>query len=168
MKKRVLSLVAVIAALSLMLMGCGKAAEESKESSGAEVSVESVSSEESTVESTVESTIEEVSSESEEAARNITIEVVGKDGQSVSYEVKTDAEFLRGAMEAAEGLTFSGTEGEWGMMVDTVNDEVADYSVDGSYWAFYVNGEYCNFGIDSQPIEEGDKFSIVYTVYVEE
>ena len=32
MKRRVLSLVAVLAALSLMLMGCGKAAEESKES----------------------------------------------------------------------------------------------------------------------------------------
>ena len=161
MKRRVLSLVAVLAALSLMLMGCGKAAEESKESSVAEVSTESVSSEESTVESTGEESVEEVSSESEEAARNITIEVVGKDGQSVSYEVKTDAEFLRGAMEAAEGLTFSGTEGEWGMMVDTVNDEVADYvpvsikgpikreSADRSYWNEVLNRAHINVVCES-------------------
>jgi len=66
-------------------------------------------------------------------------------------------------MDEAEGLTYSGTEGAYGLMIDTVNGETADYSVDASYWSFNVNGEYCNYGIDQQPVNDGDAFSIVYT-----
>ena len=66
-------------------------------------------------------------------------------------------------MEEADGLTFSGAESEYGMMVDTVNGDLADYTADGAYWGFYVNGEYCNNGIDTQPVEDGDVFGIVYT-----
>lgn len=98
-----------------------------------------------------------------EGSKGITIEVVNKTEETTEYQVRTDAEFLRQAMEETEGLTFSGTESEFGMMVDTVNGERADYTQDGAYWSFYVNGEYCNYGIDSQPVLDGDAFSIVYT-----
>ena len=97
-------------------------------------------------------------------SKEITIEVVNKAKETTVYELKTDAEFLRQAMEEAEGLTFSGEEGQYGMMIYTVNGETVDYSVDSSYWSFYVNGEYCNYGIDTQPIMDGDIFSIVYTI----
>lgn len=97
-------------------------------------------------------------------SKEITIEVVNKAQETASYEVKTDAEFLRQAMEETEGLTFSGDESEFGMMVNTVNGETADYNVDGAYWSFYVNGEYCNYGIDTQPVLDGDTFTIEYTV----
>lgn len=100
--------------------------------------------------------------------KQIVIEVLGKSGQSTRYDVSTDAEYLRQAMEEADGLTFSGTESEYGLMVDTVNGDRADYGADGAYWSFYVNDEYCNYGIDTQPIENGDKFSIKYTVDVTE
>lgn len=100
--------------------------------------------------------------------KNITIEVINKAQESTSYKVKTDAEYLRQAMEDAKGLSFEGIESEYGMMVNTVNGETADYSVDGSYWSFYINGEYCNYGIDSQPVTDGDAFQIVYTVFVSE
>ncbi len=99
-----------------------------------------------------------------EGSKSITIEVVDKEGESKAYELKTDAEYLRQAMEEAEGLTFSGAESDYGMMVDTVNDLTADYPTDGAYWSFYVNGEYCNYGIDTQPVADGDAFSIVYTI----
>ena len=98
-------------------------------------------------------------------SKNITIEVIGKEKAAITYEVSTDAEFLRQAMEEAEGLEFSGTESEYGLMVSTVNGETADYSVDCSYWSFYVNDAYCNYGIDSQPVMDGDAFKIVYEVY---
>lgn len=101
-------------------------------------------------------------------SKAITITVVNKAEEAKSYDVKTDAEYLRQAMEEAKGLTFEGTESEYGMMVETVNGELADYNADGAYWAFYVNDEYCNYGIDSQPVADGDAFSIVYTVYVAE
>lgn len=99
-----------------------------------------------------------------EGSKAITIEVVNKAQESTVYELKTDAEYLRGAMDEAEGLTYDGSESEYGMMVSTVNGEVADYNVDMSYWGFYVNGEYCNYGIDTQPVYDGDAFQIVYTI----
>lgn len=92
-------------------------------------------------------------------SKEITIEVVNKAQEATMYELRTDAEYLRQAMEEAEGLTFSGSDG----MVDTINGERADYTLDGAYWSFNVNGTYCNYGIDTQPVLDGDAFSIVYT-----
>lgn len=98
-----------------------------------------------------------------EGSKDITIEVVNKAGESVMYEVNTDAEYLRQAMEEADGLEFSGIESEYGMMVEIVNGESAVYATDGAYWSFYVNEGYCNYGIDEQPVIDGDAFSIIYT-----
>ena len=103
-----------------------------------------------------------------EGSKNITIEVVNSNEESKVYELKTDAEYLIEAMEEADGLTFEGKEGEFGMSIMTVNGETADFNVDASYWAFYVNDEYCNYGVSEQPVEDGDAFAIVYTVYEEE
>ncbi len=97
-------------------------------------------------------------------SKAITIEVVNKAQESTVYELQTDAEYLRQAMEEAEGLTFSGAESEFGMMVDTVNGERADYTLDGAYWSFSVNGEYSNYGIETQPVLDGDAFAITYTL----
>ena len=47
--------------------------------------------------------------------------------------------------------------------VKTVNGITADYDTDGTYWAFYVNGEYAMTGVDSTPVEDG----AVYTFKVE-
>lgn len=98
-----------------------------------------------------------------EGQKDITIEVVNSAGESAMYKVNTDAEYLRQAMDEAEGLEYSGEESEYGLMVTTVNGEVADYNANGAYWAFNVNGSYCNYGIDSQPVNDGDEFQIVYT-----
>ncbi len=100
--------------------------------------------------------------------KSITIEVIDNTQSSTVYEVHTDAEYLRQAMEEAKGLEFSGKESEYGLMVETVNGVTPDYSVDGAYWSFYVNGAYCNYGVDSQPVEDGDAFVIKYEVYVAE
>lgn len=99
-----------------------------------------------------------------EGSKEITIEVVSKEKKSTVYELKTDAEYLRQAMEEAEGLTFEGTESQYGLMVEVVNGEKVDFNVDKSYWGFYVNGDYCNYGIDTQPVEDGDAFKIEYTI----
>lgn len=98
-----------------------------------------------------------------QGAKSITIEVVDNNGASTVYDVHTDAEYLRQAMEEAKGLEFSGAESEYGMMVETVNGITADYNVDQSYWGFFVNGEYCNYGIETQPVTDGDAFRIVYS-----
>ena len=99
-----------------------------------------------------------------EGSKAIVIEVINKNQETTTYELKTDAEYLRQAMEEAEGLTFLGEEGPYGLAISTVNGERADYTLDGAYWSFYVNDEYCNYGIDTQPVLDGDTFAIVYTL----
>lgn len=93
----------------------------------------------------------------------ITIAVVDDTGSTTVYESKTDAEYLRQAMEEIEDLTFSGADSEFGIMIDTVNGIRADYALDNAYWSFYVNEEYCNYGVDTQPVNDKDAFRIVYT-----
>ena len=99
-----------------------------------------------------------------EGMKHVTIEVVMADETATSYEVDTDGEYLIDAMNVADGLTFDGEEGVYGLSISTVNGVRADYTLDGAYWAFYVGGEYCNYGVSEQPIEDGDEFSIVYTL----
>ncbi len=97
-------------------------------------------------------------------SKEIVIEIVDNNQETTTYELKTDAEYLEQAMEEAEGLTYSGTEGAYGLMIDTVNGVTADFNTDGAYWSFYVNGDYCMNGISSQPVLDGDIFTIKYEV----
>ncbi len=97
-------------------------------------------------------------------AKELSIEVVDDTAASQSYTVHTDAEYLRQALEETEGLTIEGTESEYGLMVETVNGVRADYNADGAYWAFYLGDEYCNYGIDEQPVQDGESYRIVYTL----
>ena len=95
-----------------------------------------------------------------EGAKSVTIEFVDDKGESKEYSVKTDALYLADAMTEA-GITY---EAE-GTYVNTINGITADYDKDMSYWGFYLNGEYCNYGIFEQPVADGDSFKIEYTVY---
>jgi len=62
-------------------------------------------------------------------------------------------------------LTFEGTETEYGLTISAINGETADFNVDSAYWSFYVNDDYCNYGVSEQPVKDGDAFRIVYTVF---
>lgn len=97
-------------------------------------------------------------------AKEISIEVVDDKAASKTYTTRTDAEYLRQALEETKGLTLEGTESSYGLMVKTINGVTADYNTNGAYWSFYLNGEYCNYGIDQQPIENGQAYRIVYTL----
>ena len=102
-----------------------------------------------------------------QGAKAITIEVIDNEQKTTSYELNTDAEYLRQALEEAEavGLVVTGTESEYGLSIMSVNGVVADFNVDSSYWSITVNGEYGMLGADSQPVTDGDVFQLVYTVY---
>lgn len=96
-------------------------------------------------------------------SKSITLQVLDQEKQTSEYQVQTDAEFLRQAMEEAKGFTFDGEMGDYGFTLYTINGETHNWNVDGSYWAVFVNEEYCQYGIDSQPIEDGDVFRFEYT-----
>lgn len=100
-----------------------------------------------------------------------TVEVVTKDGSSKNYSARTDAEFLRGALEELQAntdFTIEGDESEYGLYITAINGEVADYAADGAYWSIYVNDDYGMYGVDSQPVTDGDAYKLVYEVYVAE
>ncbi len=103
-----------------------------------------------------------------EGSKAITIEVVSSKEESTIYELKTDAMYLKDAMdEAVEyGFTYEGIDDKYGYVVNSVNGEEAVMGADsGAYWSFEVNGAYCNYGISTQPVADGDAFRIVFTNY---
>ena len=95
--------------------------------------------------------------------KHVSIEVIMDDNTSTVYEVDTEGEYLLDAMLEADELAFEGEDGIYGLSISVINGVRADYTLDGAYWAFYVNDEYCNYGVSEQPIEDGDNFSIIYT-----
>lgn len=97
-------------------------------------------------------------------AKKITVEVADDKQESQTYTIQTNQEYLRQALEETEGLAIEGTESEYGLMVETINGVTADYNTNGAYWAFYVDGDYCNYSVDQQPLEDGQAYRIVYTV----
>ena len=52
-----------------------------------------------------------------------------------------------------------GEDGQYGLYVKTVNGITADYDVDGTYWAFYINGEYAMSGVDVTDIAAGSTYA---------
>lgn len=106
---------------------------------------------------------------SQEGAKTVTVEVVDDKGKTTEYQVHTDAKYITGVLESAksEGLTFHGEKGEFGLTIDTINGIKADYNTGSTYWAFYLNGEYTNYGPDKQTVSDGDTIKIEYTVWKE-
>ena len=98
-----------------------------------------------------------------EGSKAITIEVVNSAQESKRYELKTDVEYLAEAMEEVEELELVTVDGPYGLVIEEVNGERAVYEEDNAYWSIMVNGEYGNYGISEQPVEDGDAFQLVYT-----
>ena len=93
-------------------------------------------------------------------SKTITVTVIHKDGTEKTFEYHTDEEFL-GAVITAEGLV-TGYEGEYGLVMESVDGETADWNVDQSYWAVYEGEEYAMQGIELTPIDETAEYRLVY------
>ena len=100
-------------------------------------------------------------------SKSYTLTVVAEDGTETSYEGKTDAEVLHELLDevaANEDFTYEGSDGDYGFFVETVNGGTADSNA-GSYWAIYVNGEYGQYGVDEQPVADGDAFKLAFETF---
>ncbi|NLL92839.1 MAG: DUF4430 domain-containing protein [Clostridiales bacterium] len=102
--------------------------------------------------------------ETSKGSKTVIIKVVDDNKEITVYTVYTDSEYLKEVMEEATGLTFSGTEGDYGLMISEINGLIADYATNGAYWSFYINDTYCEKGIETQPAADGDIFKIEYTL----
>lgn len=83
--------------------------------------------------------------------------VVDKDGNETKFEIHTDKTVVGEAL--LELGLIVGDDGPYGLYVKTVNGITADYDVDQTYWAFYINGEYAMTGVDKTDIVPGDSYA---------
>jgi hypothetical protein len=92
----------------------------------------------------------------------ISVEVVHSDGSIADFNYQTDAEYLSEVL-LKEGL-IEGSESSYGLYVETVDGETADYTANGSYWWLSVNGEDAQTGADGVAVHDGDQFTWTYTI----
>lgn len=95
------------------------------------------------------------------AEKSFTVTVTHADGSQKTFSY-TAAEETVGAALAAEGL-IAGETGAYGLYVTTVDGEIADYDENGCYWAFYIDGEYAQYGVDQTELTDGAAYQFVYT-----
>ena len=98
-----------------------------------------------------------------EGSKAITIEVITEAGETTTYAVKTDAEFLEQAFADTEGLEITNEEGPYGMTIVAVNGEEAKWEVNQAYWSIMVNGEYGMYGASEQVVNDGDVLQLVFS-----
>ena len=83
------------------------------------------------------------------------------DGTSKTYTVKTFKKTVGEAL-IEEGL-LEGEDGQYGLYVKKVDGVELDYEKDGMYWAFFVDGEYANTGVEKTDIVDGKTYSFEAT-----
>ena len=77
-----------------------------------------------------------------------------------TFEFYTDAENIGDAL--LEYGFISGDDDAYGLYVKVVNGVKAEYETDGTYWAFYVNGDLATTGVSSTPVE--DEMSYMFQI----
>ena len=80
---------------------------------------------------------------------------------SPDFQIQTDAESLRGALEQ-ESL-IAGSESEYGLFVETVDGETADMGAE-EWWCFTKGGEMLATGVDDTMIADGEHYEASFTV----
>ena len=155
MTKRILSflLVLMIAASAIALVSCA-------DKKTTEAAKQSTPEPEKTTAAPATTEPEKTTVDEKESSHIIFL-VVDADGKETKFEIDTDEEFLRGALEK-ENL-IKGDESEYGLMVNEVNGIRADYTADGAYWALYIGEEFAMTGVDTTPITDGQTYKFVYT-----
>lgn len=174
--KKVMSLM-LVAAMSIALVACGSktntavveeapaVVEDTAEVEAAEEAV--VEDAEAVVEEVAEEVVEETAEEETaapaeaievgEGATAFTFEVVEADGNTTVFTVNTDKKTVGEAL--LDNALVEGEDSEYGLYVKTVNGITADYDVDQTYWAFYVDGEYAMTGVDTTDVVAGSTYS---------
>ena len=92
-----------------------------------------------------------------EGEKSFNFTVTDINGNSTEFKVFTDKTTVGEAR--IDVKLIEGEDGQYGLYVKKVNGITADYDVDNTYWAFYVNGEYAMTGVDLTDITEGSSYS---------
>lgn len=140
----------LIAAMALFTTGCNDNTQEQQP-------VEQVQENEGTAEVSEDTEATEEVQVVGEGNTVFLFTVVDADGEETVFEVHTDKKIVGEAL--LDCALIAGDESDYGLYVKTVNGVTADYDKDGAYWAFYVDGEYAQRGVDTTDIEEGKTYT---------
>lgn len=83
--------------------------------------------------------------------KTVKVEVTAEE-KTITFTVKTDKTTVGEAL--LEQNLIEGENSAYGLYIKKVNGMLADYDVDQTYWAFYINGEYAVSGVDTTDIDE--------------
>ena len=148
----------LIVAMALCTSGCnGRKTQETQVASGKEEMTQEVGTPEQT-EETGNQEVSEAVTVIGEGETKFFFTVMDQEGTETSFEIHTDKDIVGEAL--LELGLISGEESEFGLFVKSVNGIVADFEIDGTYWAFYVNGEYAMAGVDTTTIEEDASYML--------
>lgn len=86
------------------------------------------------------------------------LQVVDKDGNATAFVINTDEKTVGAALQKL-GL-IEGEMGDYGLYIKKVGGIAADYDVDKTYWAFYIDGEYAMTGVDKTDIIAGSMYTL--------
>lgn len=100
--------------------------------------------------------------DTQEGDKNITVTVVFKDKSEKEFKINTDAEYLGDAL-LEEKIVSKDEYENGGGMYTYIAEERANYTLDGSWWCLYIDGEMASVGINQAPIADGDSFEIANT-----
>ena len=96
-----------------------------------------------------------------EGSKTISVEIVFADGTGRTEQIKTDAEYLKQALD--ERKLISGEEGSFGFFVTAVDGVEADPD-NQEWWCLTKGGEWVLTGVSETPIMDGDHFELTLTV----
>ena len=97
-----------------------------------------------------------------EGLKSVEVVVVHADQSETSFSYETTETYL-GTLLLNEGL-IKGESGPYGLYIKEVDEEVADYDINGAYWALFEGEEYAMQGADTTILEDGACFALVYTL----
>jgi len=96
--------------------------------------------------------------------KNVTIEIVHKDGTKKVLEYATDAEYLADLLLEKELVTGYASE-EYGFTIESVDGVTADWSADSAYWALYEGEEYATSSAAGIVLLDGGVYRLVYETF---
>ena len=97
-------------------------------------------------------------------SKQVTIQIVHKDGTEKNLEFGTDHEYLADLLLEKELVTGSASE-EYGFTIESVDGVTADWAADSAYWALYEGEEYATTSAAGIVLVDGGVYKLIYETF---
>lgn len=92
-----------------------------------------------------------------QGATAFSVEVKDAEGKTTKFTVQTDEKTVGAALQKLNII--AGEASDYGLYIKEVTGITADYDKDGTYWAFYIDGQYALTGVDLTDVKAGAAYT---------